>query len=140
LWVAWESTWLLVSSQVMGFPLEYIYLVYFPPEYIYLVQSTSHSVFVELVVRVRYVHTHPLGFQHTLSECSVDLHVEVPWGNFPRVNNMAAPRYDVPQGDVYSDNLQGFPSRGATGKNTHSVHLFRKSKNISFPLHAIAVI
>ncbi len=48
----------------MGFPLEYIYLVYFPPEYIYLVQSTSHSVFVGLVVRVRYVPTHLLGFQH----------------------------------------------------------------------------
>ena len=48
----------------------------------------------------------------------------VTWGNFPRVNNMAAPRYDAPQGDVYFDNLQGFPSRGATEKNTHSVHLF----------------
>ncbi len=48
----------------MGFPLEYIYLLYFPPEYIYLVQSTLHSVFVGLVVRVRYVRTHLLGLQH----------------------------------------------------------------------------
>ncbi len=59
---------------------KYIYLVQIPPEYIYLVQSTSHSVFVGLVVRVlvlqvthsafvglvvrvHYVCTRPLGFQ-----------------------------------------------------------------------------
>jgi hypothetical protein len=47
----------------MGFPLEYLYLVYFPPEYIYLVQSTSCSVLVGLVVRVGYISTHLLGFQ-----------------------------------------------------------------------------
>ncbi len=54
----------------MGFQREYIYLVYFPPEYIYLVQSTLHSVFVGLVVRVRYVRTHLLGFQHNHSPFS----------------------------------------------------------------------
>ncbi len=61
-------------------------------------------------------------------------------GEFSHVNNTALPRYDAPQGDVYFDNRQGFPSRGATGKNTHSVHPFRKSINISFPLLTIAVI
>jgi hypothetical protein len=43
----------MVSSQVMGFPSGYIYLV----------RSTLHSVFLGLVVRVCYVHTHLLGFQ-----------------------------------------------------------------------------
>ncbi len=61
--------WILVSSPVMGFPPEYIYLVQFSPEYIYLVQSTLHSVFMGLVVRVCYVRTHPLGFQHVHFSC-----------------------------------------------------------------------
>ncbi len=65
--------------------------------------------------------------------------MEVPRGEFSHVNNTALPRYDAPQGGVYFDNWQGFPSRGATEKNTHSVHLFHKSKNISFPLLMIVV-
>ncbi len=54
----------LLHMRICTHLLEYIFLVCFPPEYIYLVQSTSHSVFVGLVVRVRYVSTHLLGFQH----------------------------------------------------------------------------
>jgi hypothetical protein len=44
------------------------------------------------------------------------VHVEVPRGNFSRVNNTALPRYDEPPGDVYFDNPQDFPSLGATEK------------------------
>ena len=53
-----------------------------------LVQSTHdlswdlQSVSVVLLVRVHYLRTCALGFQHTLSEClALVLHVEVPGGN-----------------------------------------------------------
>ena len=62
--------------------------------------------------RVHYVRTRPLRFQHTLSECLALLHVEVPRGNLSRVNNKVLPLYDVPLGDVCSDNLLNFPFRG----------------------------
>ena len=84
--------------------------------------------------------THLIGFQHTLSECLVVLQGEVPRGNFSHVNNMALLLCDEPLGGVSFDNMQGFPSRGAIEKNTPSVHLFHKSKNISFQLLAIVAI
>jgi hypothetical protein len=51
----------------------------FPSGYIYLVQSTSHSVFVGLMVRVRYVHTHLLGFQHHPACAKVYTNQPRPW-------------------------------------------------------------
>jgi hypothetical protein len=56
-WVAWESNWEHVSNQVMEF-LPCVQL-----------NHDLHSVSMGLVVRVRYVRTCPLEFQHTLSEC-----------------------------------------------------------------------
>jgi hypothetical protein len=53
---------------------------------------------------------------------------------------MALPLCDAPLGGVYFDNLQDFPFWGAIEKNTPSVHPFRKSKNISFPLLAIVAV
>ena len=73
-----------------------------------------HSVSVVLLVRVRYIRTHPVGFQHTLSEClALVLHVEVSGGNLSRVNNTALPQCDVHPGDVCSGNWQDFPFRVA---------------------------
>ena len=87
--------------------------------FLLLVQSTHdlswdlHSVSVVLLVRVCYVHTRPLGFQHNLSECLDLLYVEVPGENLSRVNNTALPWCDVHQGDVCSGNPQDFSFRGA---------------------------
>jgi len=47
---------------------------------------------------LHYVRTHPLEFQHTLSECLALLHMEVPRGNLSHVNNTVLPLYDVPRG------------------------------------------
>ncbi len=44
--------------------------------------------------------------------------MEVPRGNLSRVNNTVLPLYDVPRGDVCSDNLLDFPCRGAIKKST----------------------
>jgi len=48
--------------------------------------------------------------------------------------------YDVPQGDVCSDNPLDFPCQGAIQKSTLFVHLFHMSKNISFPSLLSAVV
>ncbi len=46
-----------------------------------LVQSTLHSVFVGLIVRVRYVRTHLLGFQQE-SDLVVKRHDSYSWYRF----------------------------------------------------------
>ncbi len=64
-------------------------------------------------IRVPYVGTRPLGFQHTLSDCWVLKPAVIPGKNSPCVDTMVVPQHGVPQGDVYSGNLQDLPDLGA---------------------------
>ncbi len=62
---------------------------------------------------VRYVHTHFLRFQHTLSECYVLLYVVIFLASFFGANGVVELPYGVILCDVCSGSLPDFPFPGA---------------------------
>ncbi len=71
---------------------------------------------------VRYVHTHFLRFQHTLSECYVSLYVVIFSASFFGANGVVELPYGVILCDVCSGSLPDFPFPGAMLCHIFLVH------------------
>jgi hypothetical protein len=88
---------------------------------------------------VRYVHTHFLRFQHTLSECYVSMYVVIFSASFFGANGVVELPYGVILCDVCSGSLPDFPFPGAMLCHIFLVPLCPLSRKISFPSIVIAV-